>query len=247
MVEKYKEKINKTPLAITRRRGRPSNSITTSKNSSTVYNTRDHSIVNRIKRENTSLTRIKLINDSKNMNKKKIKNIIAEKSKDTFWKDLEEGKIDVFKEDLYSRVKSRASSRGNSMENSPKQSKDFDKCWPHTDSNDSENTDHYMDSDVRIKYCKTEALIAAIKDCDLELAKILIKNGCDINSTFGNKSGYTPLMVACEMNDVNITQFLLMQGAVKDLQNKNGDTALIIVRFHLFQFNNYSFYKLSSN
>ena len=246
---------------VSRRRGRPSNNIGSGsagggsaaigsgiaeKNNSTVdQNSRrsEHNLViNGFRRQKTTLNNnIKRFNERKIMkktHKKRIKiSFTTESTKDTFWKDLEEGKIDVFKEDLYSRVKSRASSRGNSTENSPKPvsspSKDSS-----NDSTDTENiktqienipNNDLMDGDLRIKFCKTEALMSAIKDCDQELAKILIKNGSNINSTFGNRNGSTPLMICCEDNNIDMTRFLLSNGALKDIQNQNGDTALMIV------------------
>ncbi|CAG2112503.1 unnamed protein product [Medioppia subpectinata] len=188
----------------------------------------------------------------------------TEKSKNTFWKDLEEGRIDVFKEDLYSRVKSRASSRGNSGENSPKQPTPTDAGSPHTGdsvANCNDNTNHTNDencyaengtgsaggatdpmvaadnddsdkytlnADLRVKLCKTEALMAAITAGDRELARILLANGSDANATEGQRNGSTPLMVCCERNNIDMTAFLLSVGALKDVHNRNGDTALII-------------------
>ena len=255
---------------VCKRRGRPSNTsgsnstgantgttagsagsgtpIAAKNNSTVVSNTRkEQLVVNGIRRQKTSLNNnIKRFNDRKIMKKNHKKRMrysfTTESTKNTFWKDLEEGKIDVFKEDLYSRVKSRASSRGNSTENSPKPvnspPKESDK-WQNSDSNDSVNkteinenrpNNDFTDADLRIKFCKTEALVSAIKDCDQELAQILIRNGSDINSTFGNKNGSTPLMICCEDNNIHMTQFLLSSGALKDTQNQNGDTALMIVR-----------------
>ena len=182
---------------------------------------------------------------SRKSHKKRPKYTIGcESTKDTFWKDLEDGKIDVFKEDLYSRVKSRASSRGNSAENSPKPAnsppKESEKSWTNSDTNDSDKSlttdisgsEDYAESHLRVQFCKTEALMSAIKDCDRELAKILIKNGSDVNSTFGNKEGSTPLMLCCKHNNIDMTDFLLNNGALIDTQNRNGDTALIIVSPH---------------
>lgn len=271
MVEKYKTKITKMPLVSNaRRRGRPSagsgsgsgissgstgsvtgaqTASTATKHSSTVDQNRrgEQPVMNGLRRHKTALNAsVKHSNDhktAKKNHKKRIKYCMTrESAKDTFWKDLEEGKIDVFKEDLYSRVKSRASSRGNSTENSPKPvnspPKESEKSWQNSDTTDSDNkslsndisgSEDFIDSHLRVQYCKTEALLSAIKDCDRELAKILIKNGSDINSSFGNKDGSTPLMICSQQNNVDMTDFLLSSGALIDIQNRNGDTALMIV------------------
>lgn len=233
MIEKYKSKVNKVSQQRTgRRRGRPSihnNSTTTASVDATV------------ERKENMLSSNPSIKASQNDEqqeqndcKKRIK-LNPNDKKDTFWKDLEEGKIDVFKEDLYSRVKSRSSSRNSSIDNSPKSaSKNSDsKSWSQSSNNSSDSSDSSdtieLECNLKDKLTnQLQTLINAIKNSDLELVKILVKNGFNINSR-DESHGETPLMVASRMNNVFITNYLLQQGALKDLVDNDGDTALIKV------------------
>ncbi|XP_054163077.1 M-phase phosphoprotein 8-like [Oppia nitens] len=267
---------NKMSLLSTnnKRRGRPSTTCSnTSNNSTDNSQSKKHSSLHivqqkqqqqqqqqsllskSIKKHKTTLKlNIKLNNTTnektivmKKIHKKRLKYCFTtEKTKNTFWKDLEEGKIDVFKEDLYSRVKSRASSRGNSSDNSPKQSNSSSpnslKEWADNDSNDmidetkninneekdDTNKDCLLNTNLKENLYKSNDLMIAIKKCDKELVKSLMDNGSDINCKFINNDEFTPLMMCCEDNNIEMTEFLLNNGALKDIQNLNGDTALII-------------------
>lgn len=55
------------------------------------------------------------------------------------------------------------------------------------------------------------ALCAACLNGKLDVVKLLIKSGANVNAI--NKDGYSPLFVACENGYDNIVQFLLSAGA----------------------------------
>ena len=55
-----------------------------------------------------------------------------------------------------------------------------------------------------------------------EVMSCLIENGADINAC----TSYNPLMMACENNQLNAVTFLIEHGAIVNLQDKKGQTAL---------------------
>jgi len=120
-----------------------------------------------------------------------------DQSKDNFWKDLENGKIDVFKEDLYSRVKNRSSNKlGNILEQ-------------------DELVGRKLRSRLRLK--KSTNVFEKHFD---NLEKLNIQIG---------EEQKTPLIYASEVGNLNLVVFLLKKGASKNAQDKNGNTALIMV------------------
>ncbi|MEM7553771.1 MAG: ankyrin repeat domain-containing protein [Cyanobacteria bacterium P01_A01_bin.84] len=72
------------------------------------------------------------------------------------------------------------------------------------------------------------ALMFAVERGHLEVAKVLIKAGADVNLSDhpGKKLGKTPLMYAAISGHESILRFLLESGAVVDSQDKRGQTAL---------------------
>ncbi len=63
---------------------------------------------------------------------------------------------------------------------------------------------------------------------NVEIAKLLVKNGADINAK--NNNGDTPLHGAAYAGDVKIAKLLVKNGADVNAKNNNGDTPLHIVR-----------------
>ena len=120
-----------------------------------------------------------------------------DQSKDNFLKYLEIGKIDVFKEDLYSRVKNRSSNKlGNILEQ-------------------DELVGRKLRSRLRLK--KSTNVFEKHFD---NLEKLNIQIG---------EEQKTPLIYASEVGNLNLVVFLLKKGASKNAQDKNGNTALIMV------------------
>lgn len=72
------------------------------------------------------------------------------------------------------------------------------------------------------------ALMLCAKDGSIEATELLVENNFDVN--FCDCDGYTPLMYAAmNFNDgVEIANFLISKGAVKDAVNKDGETMLDI-------------------
>lgn len=60
------------------------------------------------------------------------------------------------------------------------------------------------------------ALHYACEETHLEIVKLLVENGFDVN--YGRKSGNTPLMWACDASreDVELVQYLLDKGSILD-------------------------------
>ena len=59
---------------------------------------------------------------------------------------------------------------------------------------------------------------------DLEVVKILVENGADVN--YRNIDGITPLMNGCSKGNLDIVKFLVDQGSNMDAKNNRGETAL---------------------
>ena len=77
----------------------------------------------------------------------------------------------------------------------------------------------------------TTPLKMASEKGHLELVKILLKHGADINLTTGDY-GYTALMFASKYDHRKIVKILLENGADVNIQNRNGFTALIFASEH---------------
>jgi ankyrin repeat protein len=69
------------------------------------------------------------------------------------------------------------------------------------------------------------ALHIAARNNNLEVAKILISSGADINLT--DNEGWTPLMRAASFGNVEMARFLLNEGANAAWLNKSQETAII--------------------
>ena len=72
----------------------------------------------------------------------------------------------------------------------------------------------------------TTSLKLASEKGYLDLVKILLEHGADVNSTTGDYD-YTALMYASKYEHIKIVQILLKHGADVNIQNRNGFTALI--------------------
>jgi ankyrin repeat protein len=62
---------------------------------------------------------------------------------------------------------------------------------------------------------------------NLEIVKLLIDQGADVNAT--NRDGNTPLIVAAFMCRTEVVQYLLQNGASLTHKNNLGDTAIDVV------------------
>ena len=69
------------------------------------------------------------------------------------------------------------------------------------------------------------ALSFAADRGNLEIVRMLVENGADINVTDG-EMGITPLMDSAYMNQYEVVKYLLEQGAGKTLLDKSGNDAL---------------------
>lgn len=69
-----------------------------------------------------------------------------------------------------------------------------------------------------------EDLIKSSAKNDVELAKLSIEKGADIN--LQDKNGYTPLMIASNFGHIDIVTLLIKNGADVKIQAINGETAL---------------------
>ena len=69
------------------------------------------------------------------------------------------------------------------------------------------------------------ALHGAMFGKDIEIVKLLIDNGCDINVQ-GTSNGYTPLHDAVWANNVEAAKLLIEKGAKLDIEAKHGLTPL---------------------
>lgn len=83
----------------------------------------------------------------------------------------------------------------------------------------------HMSSDQQ-KICEIEKLVQAIRLGKISLVENAVKAGCDVN--LRDREGWTLLMNCAMYNQVQITHFLLDQGANASLETESGDSALII-------------------
>jgi ankyrin repeat protein len=84
------------------------------------------------------------------------------------------------------------------------------------------------DSEIRpegIKYM-TNLLYEATESGDLEVVRIILKRGINVNKT--NKNGNTPLHVAAKSGHKEVTSLLLKCGANVNRINNNGKKPLIL-------------------
>jgi ankyrin repeat protein len=77
----------------------------------------------------------------------------------------------------------------------------------------------------RIGFQGLTAFFAACIFGHLEVARLLLKNGANINHT--NKQGNSPLLIACNVGKISTLQFLLEEGADSNLSNNDQQTALM--------------------
>jgi len=77
----------------------------------------------------------------------------------------------------------------------------------------------------RIGFQGLTAFFAACIFGHLEVARLLLKNGANINHT--NKQGNSPLLIACNVGKISTLQFLLEEGADSNLSNIDQQTALM--------------------
>ncbi|CAH3150812.1 unnamed protein product [Porites lobata] len=82
------------------------------------------------------------------------------------------------------------------------------------------------DVDLQDQNYGETALFCAVRgfDASCEVLNCLTKNGADINAS--SKRMLTPLMIAAKMGCINAVTFLMECGAIVDLQDKDGKTAL---------------------
>jgi ankyrin repeat protein len=73
---------------------------------------------------------------------------------------------------------------------------------------------------------KNTPLHIASSNGDIEIVKLLIENGADVNKQ--NKDGTTALYIASQRGDIEIVKLLIQNGADVNKQNKDGKTALYI-------------------
>lgn len=95
----------------------------------------------------------------------------------------------------------------------------------------SGNYDHINDPVIFVAICNKGHAEPKIQKTALEIVKLLIKKGADINrlSWF---AGRTPLIQACVVGSTEIVELLLKHGAKMDVQDMWGDTALSIAKFY---------------
>lgn len=75
-------------------------------------------------------------------------------------------------------------------------------------------------------------LILAILDNKTDIANLLLRNGANVNFAHLT-SGYTPLMAAAFIGNLNLVEFLVASGAIIDATNEDGATAAdIAMRQH---------------
>ena len=77
------------------------------------------------------------------------------------------------------------------------------------------------------KYFKSALIQAIFGSKDINILKLLIKAGANVNASFTD--GYTPLIAAVRSGDITKVNKLLKYGADPNLQNRYGETALIIL------------------
>lgn len=84
--------------------------------------------------------------------------------------------------------------------------------------------------DEKDKYGGTAFMYAAAYGNYIDLLKLLLKNGADVNSVA--KGGYTALLGATGLGIVEVVKFLIDNGADINAKNEQGKTALMIVEEH---------------
>ena len=72
-----------------------------------------------------------------------------------------------------------------------------------------------------------DELIEAIEEGSLEVVKMLIESGADVNARYDEGWKFTPLMFAAEMGDVEIVRLLLESGADVNAKDLYEVTALM--------------------
>lgn len=77
---------------------------------------------------------------------------------------------------------------------------------------------------------KRTPLILAVIDKKLEIVKLLIKNGADVN--IQDKLGWSALHYAAQDYSLDIAKFLLENGALVNNQDENGNTPLFKAVFN---------------
>jgi len=75
---------------------------------------------------------------------------------------------------------------------------------------------------------KINALHAAVAKENIELCKLFIENGININST--QTQNVTPLHSAVHRGNLELVKLLITNGADSSLKMDNGDDALIIAK-----------------
>ncbi|MBL7009276.1 MAG: sulfatase-like hydrolase/transferase, partial [Planctomycetes bacterium] len=80
------------------------------------------------------------------------------------------------------------------------------------------------DPNQREEVLGTSPLFMAAVAGELELAKVLVAGGAEVD--FKNKDGSTPLIGAAFLGRAEVLEFLLEEGADRAVRNANGDTAL---------------------
>ena len=78
---------------------------------------------------------------------------------------------------------------------------------------------HYTNEDG------VSVLDEAIESKNLEIVKFLVESGIDVNAT-KRGSGFTPLMVATTLGNSELVEFLLQNGAKREVKDNNNLTAL---------------------
>ena len=68
-------------------------------------------------------------------------------------------------------------------------------------------------------------LMLSVSQRKIEIVKILLENGADVN--FSDSNGFTPLMLSAILNDVKIMQVLIQYGANVNARSKNSFSAII--------------------
>jgi len=74
----------------------------------------------------------------------------------------------------------------------------------------------------------SDSLFIACENEYLEIVKLLIENGADINKS--DNYGQTPLFIACQNGYLEIVKLLIENGADINKSNNNGKTPLFIAR-----------------
>lgn len=87
-----------------------------------------------------------------------------------------------------------------------------------------QNTEQYIGT-VDANYIN-EGLHFACYNGHLEIVKLLIKNGADVNSQFGNRFGDTPLIEACSEGYFDIIKYLVEHGANINICNNVDESPL---------------------